>query len=74
MVNDVVQLQPNPVVEVPMSESRTSQLLQVMTSQLRGLVTKYPKLEFEVDRSVLDFFNEGVTDSMVVGSSIDRIV
>lgn len=73
-VNDVIQLQPNPVVEVPMSESRTSQLLQLVSTQLRGLITKYPKLEIDVDRNVLEFFNDGVIDSLSVGNDVNRIV
>ena len=57
IVNDVIKLQPNPVVEIPMSESRTAQLLQLVSVQLKGLLAKYPKLEVDVERSVLDFFN-----------------
>lgn len=74
VVNDVVKLQPNPVVEVPMSESRTAQLLQLVSVQLRSLLAKYPKLEVDVDRNVLDFFNEGVVDTLTVGGDVNRIV
>lgn len=57
-----------------MPESRTSQLLQLVSVQLRGLIAKYPKLEVDVDRNVLEFFNEGVIDTLAVGGDINRIV
>lgn len=57
-----------------MSESRTSQLLQLVSVQLRGLLAKYPKLEIDIDKNVIEFFNEGVVDTLTIGGDINKIV
>jgi hypothetical protein len=57
-----------------MAESRTSQLLHLVSVQLKGLLAKYPKLEVDVDKNVIEFFNEGVIDSLNVGGDVNKIV
>ena len=44
-VNNVVQLQSNPIIEVPMAESKTSQLLLNICKDLKRIISKYPKIQ-----------------------------
>lgn len=74
LVNNVLHLQPNPIIEVPMAESKTSQLLLNTCKDLKRIISKYPKMEGELSRAALELLNEGVLDFMEVGNDPNRII
>lgn len=53
VVNNVVQLQANPIVEIPMAESKTSQLLLTICKDVKRIIGKYPKINGELSQSVV---------------------
>ena len=61
------------VVEVPVQDTHTKQLIHLFAGQLKNLFFKYPKLQDEIDERIAEFVREEVIELMSV-DEIDRLV
>ena len=60
-------------VEVPVQDLRTKQLIHVLTTNLRKLAEKYPKIRTEFNAELSQYFEQELIDVIEV-DSIDRLI
>ena len=72
---DVVNLErfSEKVIEVPVQDTRTKQLIHLLSVQMKKFSTKYPKLQDEMDQRLTEYFQEELIDVMEV-DEVDRLV
>jgi hypothetical protein len=68
-----VEIKSEKIVEVPVQDSKTKHLIQVLTANLKKLSEKYPQLLNEIDPELIEFFQQEVIDVIDV-DSFDRLV
>ena len=61
------------LVQVPVQDVRTKELISILAVQMKKLVEKYPKLRGEIDGRLTEFFQQEIID-VVDADEIDRIV
>ena len=61
------------VVEVPVQDARTKQLIHLLAVQMKKFTSKYPKLQGEMDGRLSEFFQEELIDTIEV-DEVDRLV
>ena len=74
-VGDIVHLErfSEKVVEVPVQDARTKQLIHLLAVQMKKFTSKYPKLSDEMDTRLTEFFQEELID-MIEVDEVDRLV
>lgn len=74
-VNEIqtVEVHSEKTVEVPVQDSRTKHLIHLLTTNLKRLSGKYPKLLEEMDSRLVEFFQQELIDVIEV-DELDRIV
>ena len=61
------------VVEVPVQDARTKQLIHLLAVQMKRFTEKYPKLNDEMDVRLTEFFQQELVDVIEV-DEVDRLV
>ena len=61
------------VIEVPVQDARTKQLIHMLAVQMKKFTSKYPKLHDEMDQRLVEFFQEELID-MIEVDEVDRLV
>ena len=61
------------VIEVPVQDTRTKQLIHLLSVQMKKFTGKYPKLQEEMDQRLTEYFQEELIDVMEV-DEVDRLV
>ena len=72
---DIVHLErfSEKVVEVPVQDARTKQLIHLLAVQMKKFTSKYPKLSDEMDTRLTEYFQEELID-MIEVDEVDRLV
>ncbi len=74
-VNDFsfLEVHSDKTVEVPVQDVRTKRLIHLLTTNMKKMSEKYPKLKEELNAEIIELFNQEIIDLIEV-DEFDRLI
>ncbi len=75
VINNVLQVEKNvdKIVEVPVQDTKTKNLIRKLATEMKRITTKYPQLIGDIDKRLLEYVSDELIEQIEV-DELDRIV
>ena len=63
----------NRIVEVPVQDGRTKEIISILSTEINKIVSKYPQIKGELSKNVLELISLNVLEESIEVEALDRL-